>query len=236
MLQENNIPVLCTRPLPDSLLLEAVAAGISVECMPFIETEAIAGVEVQQEIENALLQSATVVFTSMNAVDAVAAELEGQMPDWQVYCIGAATRRLVIEHFGVQCLAGTAPDASQLAELIIREGLTEEVIFFCGDQRRDELPALLRNVGIEVEEITVYQTVELLHTLKKTYAAVLFFSPSAVRSFFRCNQLPPSTVAFAIGATTAAEIRKYSQVRIEISSEPSKEELIGQMIAWFTGA
>ncbi len=236
MEQESNIPVLCTRPLPDSLLLEAIAAGISVECMPFIETEAMAGVEVQQEIENALLQTATVVFTSMNAVEVVAGELEGQQPDWQIYCIGAATRRLVAEHFGVQCLAGTAPDAAQLAELIIEEEQTEEVIFFCGDQRRDELPAILRNAGIEVDEITVYQTVELPHKLTKAYAAVLFFSPSAVRSFFRFNQLPPSSVAFAIGATTAAEIRKYSQVRIEISSEPSKEELIGQMIAWFTGA
>ncbi len=43
--------------------------------LSFIETEPIDSIEMYEEIENALLESATVVFTSMNAVEAVAAHL-----------------------------------------------------------------------------------------------------------------------------------------------------------------
>lgn len=70
-MQENKIHILCTRPLPASLIDEAAEAGIDIEIQSFIETESILSVEVQQEIEQASIKTATVVFTSMNAVDAV---------------------------------------------------------------------------------------------------------------------------------------------------------------------
>ncbi len=229
-----NIPVLCTRPLPDDLLQDAAAAGVQIDCIPFIHTEAIASVEVQQEIEQLMLQSITVVFTSMNAVEAVAAELEGQQPDWQVYCIGSATRRLVAEYFGEQAIAGAAPDGARLAEMVVEESGADEVFFFCGDQRRDELPAIIRAAGIELHEITVYHTVELPRKIQQDYPAVLFFSPSAVRSYFRHNGLASGAVAFAIGKTTAAEIRRYSPNEIILSETPDKEQLVRQVLQWFT--
>ena len=144
---------------------EAAESGIAIEIESFIETEPIQSIEVQQEIENALLQSAVVVFTSMNAVEAVATYSDEQQPDWDIYCIGTATKRLVAEHFGEHAIAGTASDASELAELIIKEGMSDEVIFFCGGQRRDELPSILNDAGIEVDEIAVYQTIEVPHII-----------------------------------------------------------------------
>jgi len=234
MQKDNNISVLCTRPLSESLCSEVALSGINIDCLQFIETEAIDGIEVQQEIEQVLLQTATIVFTSMNAVEAVVTYLEGQEPAWRIYCIGASTRRLVAEHFGDYCIAGTAPDASQLAAEIIEDGETEEVIFFCGDQRRDELPDLLQRAGIDVQEIMVYHTVEVPHLLQKIYPAVLFFSPSAVRSFFRNNRLAPGAVAFAIGKTTAAEIAKHSKNEIVISETPEKEQMMKQVVEWFS--
>jgi uroporphyrinogen-III synthase len=207
--------------------------GLAIDCIPFIVTEAIDTVEVQQEIEQLLLQSAHVVFTSMNAVDAVAAELYGHQPDWTIYCIGAATRRQVAHFFGADRIAGTAPDADQLAEKIIAEAETEEVFFFCGDQRRDELPNRLRQAGIGVAELVVYHTVEVPHRISRDYPAVLFFSPSAVRSFFRLNKLSPGAVAFAIGKTTAAEISRYVSNPVEVAAVPEKEELVRQVIEWF---
>ncbi|MGC4037761.1 MAG: hypothetical protein QM764_17495 [Chitinophagaceae bacterium] len=80
-MQENKITILSTGVLPSHLVEEVEANDLAIDVISFIKTEAIQSIEVQQEIEQALLQTTTVVFTSRNAVEAVAAELEGQEPD-----------------------------------------------------------------------------------------------------------------------------------------------------------
>jgi len=233
-MQQTEIPVLCTRPLPDFLVEEAAEAGIIIDELSFIETESILSVEVQQEIELASTENATVIFTSMNAVDAVTVFLDGHRPDWNIYSIGTATARLIRTYFGEERIAGTAADATALAELIVEDALTDEVIFFCGDQRRDELPAILRNNNIEVNEIVVYQTIATPHKIDKLYYGILFFSPSAVQSFFSKNKVADKTILFAIGNTTANEIKKYSTNKIIISDEPGKENLVQKVMEYFT--
>ncbi|MBS1567341.1 MAG: uroporphyrinogen-III synthase [Bacteroidetes bacterium] len=228
----NKIEILCTRPLPDDLLDTIRGEGIGIDIIPFIETEPIQSIEVQQEVEQALAKSATIVFTSMNAVDAVAGYMD-EKPDWRVYCIGTATRRLVEEHFGKAAIAGTAPDASELAELIVEEDTGDEIIFFCGNQRRDELPSILEANGLSLEEIVVYETVDVPRKLSKVYNGVLFFSPSAVDSFFSVNKVKEGVLLFAIGNTTAKTIKKYSSNKVIISDEPGKENLVEKMLEIF---
>lgn len=231
---QNKVPILCTRPLPSMLLEEAANAGIAIDELSFIETESILSVEVQQEIELAATEIAVVVFTSMNAVEAVTTFLDGHQPQWSVYSIGTATGRLVKAYFGEERMAGTASDAASLAALIAEDRFTDDVIFFCGDQRRDELPAILRSNDIDVQEIIVYQTIETAHKIDKEYFGILFFSPSAVRSFFSKNKVADKTILFAIGNTTAAELRKYSTNKIIISDEPGKENLVAKMMEYFS--
>ena len=208
-MQQNKINILSTRPLNKSLVQEAKAVGISIDELSFIDTEPIQDIATQQEIEQAYLQSSTVVFTSMNAVDAVLAWQDGQQPDWVIYCMGNTTKLLLKENFGEHSVAGTASSAAELAELIAEESDIDEVIFFCGEQRRDELPAILRNKGIEVHEIIVYETIHTPHKVSKDYHAILFYSPSAVSSFFSNNKVPAQTILFAIGNTTAKTIQQY---------------------------
>ena len=93
---ENQIKILCTRSVSPEMIGSAASMGIVIDTLPFITTEPIENIEVQQEIENALLLSTTVVFTSMNAVEAVAVFLSDAVPDWRIYCIGNTTRELVI--------------------------------------------------------------------------------------------------------------------------------------------
>ncbi len=237
---ENKITILSTRPLNDSLVAEAKAADIAIDMVSFIETEPIQSAEVQQKIEHTFLQSTCVVFTSMNAVEVVAAKKKSQQPDWSIYCIGNTTRQLVKKYFGEKRIAGTANSSADLAKLIAEEHQTGKVIFFCGDQRRDELPDILRNNNIEVNEIVVYETKDAPHKIEKDYNGILFFSPGAVRSFFFNNQLTNQTILFAIGNTTASEIKKYppagnagSTNRIIISNEPGKENLVKRMMEYF---
>jgi len=232
-MEPNRINILCTRPLGSFLINEVKEQGIQIDELPFIRTEPIQSIEVQQEIEQAFLLTVPVVFTSMNAVEAVAYYQEDNQPEWDIYCIGNTTAKLVSKYFGEHRIAGTANDAESLAELIVEVGVEDEVIFFCGDQRRDELPKMLREHDIEVDEITVYQTIALPHQIEKVYNGILFFSPSAVESFFKKNKLPQSTILFAIGNTTAAEIRKHTRNKILISDEPGKENLVRKMIDYF---
>jgi uroporphyrinogen-III synthase len=233
-MQENKINILSTRPLSRSLVAEALQQGIVIDELSFIETEPIQTIEVQQEIEQAYLQSSTVVFTSMNAVEAVVAWQDGQQPDWVIYCMGNTTKKLLQESFGTNSVVGTAGNAAELAERIAEESDADEVIFFCGEQRRDELPAILRSKGIEVQEILVYETIHTPHKIGKDYHAVLFYSPSAVSSFFSNNKIPAQTILFAIGNTTAKTIQQYCNNTIIIGKEPGKEELVKQAMEYFS--
>lgn len=232
-MQQNNIDILCTRPLNKSLVEEANASGIVIDEISFIETEPIQTKEVQQEIEQALLLTATVVFTSMNAVEAVSTWQNEEQPNWNIYCIGTTTNKLVQEYFGEDSIAGTANSAAELAELITEDRFIDKVIFFCGDQRRDELPAILRQNNVEVNEIIVYQTIAVPHKITKLYNGILFFSPSAAESFFSNNTITERTILFAIGNTTATAIKKFTNNKIIISDAPGKENLVQKMMEYF---
>jgi len=233
-MQQNKITILSTGVLPAYLAEEIEENNIETDIIPFIKTEMIQSIEIQQEIEQALLQVATIIFTSKNAVQAVADELEDQQPEWNIYCIGQKTKELAEEYFGEEKIYGSADDAISLAELIIEEGVTDEVIFFCGDQRRNELPDLLRANDIEVNEIIVYQTVGVPQKLNKQYEGILFFSPSAADSFFKVNKIETKTILFAIGNTTSNAIKKYSNNKIIISKVPDKEQMIREVVNYFS--
>ncbi len=234
MQPNNHIKVLCTRPLPEGIVEEAAQAGISIDTLAFIETESILSVEVQQEIEQAALQTVPVVFTSMNAVESVTGMLDGFIPTWRIYCIGFKTKELITNYFGADAIAGTADNASELADTIIEQEEYDEIIFFCGNQRRDALPRKLRKLDIDVNEIVVYETITVHHTVDKKYDGILFFSPSAVESFFKKNVLPKNTVVFAIGNTTAETVHKRCSNKILISDQPGKDELVAQAILYFS--
>ena len=233
-MQQNKIFILSTRPIDAPLINEARHQNIEIDILSFIETVPIRSIEVQQEIENALLKSSAVVFTSMNAVEAVANELDGHQPDWRIYSIGNTTRQLVKKYFGEEAIAGSAESAAELAELIVEEDNSDDIFFFCGEQRRDELPDILRSNDIDVNEIVVYQTIQVKHKIEKTYHGILFFSPSAVQSFFSNNKISDKTILFAIGNTTATEIKKYANNKIITGDEPGKENLVTEMIRYYT--
>lgn len=232
-MQKCKAEILSTRPIADTLIQQALQADIKIDVLSFIETETVDSIEVYEEIENALTESAVVVFTSMNAVEAVADHLNDYKPDWMIYCIGNTTKKLIREYFGEEMIAGFAADATELAELIVEDNEANEVIFFCGDKRREELPSILNNNDIDVNEIEVYQTNAVHHTINKNYNGILFFSPSAVESFFATNKLDDKTILFAIGKTTASALKKYGRNKIIVADEPGKDHLVEKAIEYF---
>lgn len=228
-MQKTKWHILSTRPLSNAVKAQAAAKNIVIDESSFIETTAITNDALTKKIQALATQNITTVFTSMNAVEAVAAMAQ-KKTGWPVYSIGTTTTELVTQKLS-NSIKATAPDAATLAQAII-DADEKEVYFFCGNIRRDVLPQMLEKANITVHEFVVYQTTATPAKIDKTYDAILFYSPSAVESFFSMNTANQSTALFAIGATTADALKPYSN-NIIIAQSTGKEALVQQMIAHF---
>ena len=229
---QNKISILSTRLLDDEFILDAQSQNLSIDVVSFIKTDPVSSAESGEEISRALAGAGPIVFTSSNAIEAIASKIKDQKIPRKVFCIGYTTKRSVVKYFGEGSIAGLASNAKELAETIRRANVNE-VIFFCGDQRRDEMPDQLKINSIKVTEIVVYKTTLTPQKIEKKYEGILFFSPSAVKSFFQINEVPDQTVLFAIGNTTADELKSFSKNKIVTSDVPTRETLIDKVISYF---
>lgn len=228
---ENKIYILSTRPLEDELTSSA-GDEIVIDSIPFIDTTPIENTDLKHRLGELSSRPLTAVFTSMNAIDAIA-DIAGPSSPWTICCIEGATREKAAAIFGPDKILVSATSAKNLAEAILASNPPAEIFFFCGDQRRDELPDLLNHHNIQVNELVVYQTRQTPHRLEKNYAGIAFFSPSAVHSYFLLNTPKPETILFAIGQTTEDTIHRYCSNQTIRSRSPHKETLIRQAIDHF---
>lgn len=224
--------LLSTRPLPKAVVEEGAARGVVIEELSFIDTKPIHDDALIQRIKTLASEKHTVVFTSMNAVDAVAEQIDAS-PEWKIYSIGNTTRKLIEEKFGSNKIVATAENAQRLGERLIDDGVNE-VVFFCGNIRRDELPNKIRSEGGKIEEVVVYEIEETPSKLEKDYDGILFFSPSAVQAFFSSNKPAKHTVLFAIGKTTAEAIKEYKGRNIVVANVTDKVEMAQDAIDYLT--
>ncbi len=234
-MKEIKASILSTRPLAHTTMLTAEEAGVTIEIASFIKTNNIINPDVAKKIRQCANQDRSVVFTSMNAAEAVidCLAIDAIVPDWTIYTMGGITQTIIKNYFVDSEIVADANNATQLAAAIIEDD-AGEVIFFCGDQRREELPMLLKKANIKVDEIIVYETIETPIRINKKYNGILFFSPSAARSFYSINKIDTETVLFAIGTTTATELRKFSNNKILVGKHPNKEQLAEKAIEYFS--
>ncbi|HEU5364319.1 MAG TPA: uroporphyrinogen-III synthase [Hanamia sp.] len=230
---ENSIQILSTKKIGNSLIKIAAARNICIDELNFIETQESISEETKRGILELSREMTTAVFTSSNAVNAVGKIVEEQT-NWKIFCIEPATRKTVEIVFPNSSIAASAKNAEELAGKIIEDKSVKQIVFFCGNQRRDLLVEKLKSNGIEVEEFVVYKTLEKPQTISKHYDGILFFSPSAVRSFFAKNKLDTTTQIFAIGKTTADEVKTFSNNSMVISEIPATENLVDEVIKYFT--
>lgn len=224
------INILSTALLDDDIMSEADSGKVKIDAHAFIDIDAVTS-QLERIKELSQLEI-TAVFTSNNAARVLDLALHGQKPAWKVYCIEGATCRRVSRWLGEECIAGTGTDSAVLAQSII-SAQESSITFFCGDQRRPDLPEQLSAAGIAIEEITVYKTILTPVTIIKEYDAILFYSPTGVESFFMKNTLEASTVLFAIGNTTAAAIRERCSNKVVVGAYPDKALLVKSAYDYF---
>jgi uroporphyrinogen-III synthase len=155
-----------------------------------------------------------IVYTSAHAIQPLAGNIA---------CLSGNTRGHLPADAEIAC---TAANATDLAHAILKDGRFTKALFFCAKEHRPELPDILRQAGLTVHEIPVYETIATPHTIDTPFDAVLFFSPSGVDSFFTHNRVPPGAIAFAIGETTAARAREHKDTQVISSPSPTQEALL----------
>lgn len=230
--------VLSTKKLDISLVEQAKENDIEITEQEFISVKPILSKKKFDEIMPGIISEDQndIVFTSSNGVEAVTPYLhQGDtwyIPNWNVYCLSGKTKDSLHPFISPSRIIATADNATGLANKIIEQRV-KELIFFCGNKRRNELPSLLKKAGITVQEIIVYETVEIQTIATEEIDGILFFSPGAVQSFFSINSLNKDTVCFAIGTTTAGAIADFTTNKIIVSESPSQEMMLASVKFYF---
>ncbi len=190
----------------------------------FVEYDAIAIEYSKTSIESNI---PNVIFTSKNAVRAI--EKFGTNIS-KCFCVGESTKQILIKNG--QNVVEMAQNASDLAKIIVKKYKKESFLFFCGNLRRDELPNLLQQHDIHLQEQIVYKTSINPRKFERVFNGILFFSPSGVRSYVLKNTIEEPTVVFCIGTTTASEAKKYT-TNVIIANKPTVENVIVQAVKYF---
>ncbi|MBW2961665.1 uroporphyrinogen-III synthase [Mesonia aestuariivivens] len=210
--------VLITKKLTQSqasLLFNADIAWVNYSA---IEVKFNKKTELPKYIENAII-------TSKNAWLAIKEKTTIN----QAFVVGSKTENIV-EEANISIIE-KANNAKELADQIIKKHAEKSFTFLCGNKRRDELPILLQQHQIQFNEIEVYQTKLNPKEFQQEFDGVLFFSPSAVKSFFKLNK-SRNEIAFCIGNTTAQEAKKYTST-IRVANQPTIENVIVQVVKEF---
>lgn len=227
-----TIHILCTRPIQTSLIEQAASAGIQIDQKEFIRTEPLLSPE-KAALVREIPDHAILVFTSTNAVEVLfklVHEYNIKVPaDCKVFSVDGRTSLALNALFPTFLPLATSENARALAEEILKHNI-EQAYYICGNIRRDELPAILHANGISVREMELYRTESTPEKIDRTYDGVIFFSPSAVSSFFSVNKISPHTTCFAIGATTANAIREQTTNDIVTAAKPRQDNIIYMII------
>ncbi|MDB5232223.1 MAG: uroporphyrinogen-III synthase [Chitinophagaceae bacterium] len=226
--------ILSTKKISPALLDDAKKKGFDIIEKEFIQSEFL---NIEERISKTipyLDREAYVVFTSANAVEALVLfpREYARTAKWKIFCLSGKTLQEVAIKFVETQVMATAKNAADLADEIIKRNINE-VIFFCGNRRRDDLPDKLKNAGIVIREEVLYLTNENPERVTTPFDGILFYSPSGVESFFSVNQLYGNTRCFAIGKTTERALHEAGIENVILSDEPEVETVVNSAIHYF---
>ena len=214
-----SIQILSTKKLSGEQKQALTYANFDVIDTDFIQTQN-KSFELKDLNEN-------LIFTSQNAVHSVLSHPKAEeLKSKNVFCVGLKTKILLSESgFNVVAYTGYASDLAEIITLIYSN---ESYTFFSGNLRRDTLPNALKEAGIKLNEIQVYDTSLTPQKIKTAVDAILFFSPSGVESYLKDNTIKKET-CFCIGETTADALHKITK-NIIIADQPTVEDVIEDVI------
>lgn len=214
--------ILFTKNIDSELLSKELGNDFSAECVEVIKIENIKA----QAFD---LKNYSLIFTSSNGVRSFFENQFKPNEDFtsknynKIYCVGEKTKQELRKNgFGT---FKVLKNAETLSKFIIDHCLHEKFIHFCGNLAIDVLDKKLPLQNISYKKVTVYKTEELNPSIPEKYHAIVFFSPSGVRSFAKNNSLE-KTLLFSIGETTSKELRKHTKSEIFTSKKNTLSNLL----------
>ena len=128
-------------------------------------------------------------------------------------------------------MVATCAYSEDLARLIIKEYREQKFTFVSGTIRHTILPQILKEQGVVYQEFHVYNTTLTPLAITQKMDAVLFYSPSGVKSYLQENSVS-NEVCFCIGKTTASALNGIT-TNIKIASQPTIEDTVEACITYF---
>jgi uroporphyrinogen-III synthase len=163
----------------------------------------------------------------------------GSLP--QVWASGSTTAEALSGIASVRTPGRMAPEsgaATALAKALLASGIKGPVLFPCGEMRRDELPALLRQEDIEVEEVVCYRSVlvgeDVARAAAERASLLVVASPSVVQLLAKACPAQVRPPILAVGPTTAAAARAAGWAPVGVAQEPTAESLVDSVRARLT--
>ena len=135
--------------------------------------------------------------------------------------MGRRTKQLIEQKIGK--VTHSENSAKKLAEYLVDYMEGTEIIYFCSDLRLDDLPKILADNNITVNEVVAYNTVYASLKVDDSTESIMFYSPSTVQSYILQNK--PKKIAFCIGETTAEEAKKHFK-DVRVAKVPTVESVI----------
>ncbi len=219
---KKNIFVLSTKKLKTNQRQFLLNAGFSVLDADFIQ---ITSVPFHLKTIPSLL-----LFTSQNAVKSVMKNPDVlQLKGIPAICVGTKTRKLLEEN-GFK-VVHSEEYAHELVPSLTVVGRDKHIAFFAGNLRRNVLPDAMHKAGISFDEYRVYENQEKPMAIKASVDALLFFSPSGIKSFLKKNAIAQQ-VCFCIGTTTADTLNGITR-NIVIAGHQTVENVIIQCINYY---
>jgi uroporphyrinogen-III synthase len=228
-----TIRILSTRHLDEEALHYAYEKNWHVDVIPFIEIKGIMAKEDAEKCHSLFSDNQhpiILIFSSMNGVEwfGRGLEKEGQkLPSGvATLCVGKKTANRAAEQLKAVPLFIADNSKTLLSNIKSNFSTSTGFIYPCAKERLDTLPNGLRKSEYAVQEIPVYESKAIPKKISDHYDALLFFSPSAVASFFTLNSWPDNALGICIGETTALSLLKMGVDSILVPTKPDEMEMI----------
>ena len=232
----NSPRILITRELDELSEILAKKMGLDIVIEPVIR------IQFSQDSKKIVAQINegnydAIAFTSQNAVRAFSEIIfkeKIKVPQVKFFAIGDSTVRH-LKLLDVEPQLPQQNDAVNLADLILKDKGIKTILFPCAEHHLEDLPEWLSRQNIHVNEMIVYTTIPLKKKIDTTrIQAIVFLSPSAVKSFFAANKQTDSIPCFAIGKTTADELKRITAAPVFIADKPDIKSIFEKINGYFS--
>lgn len=210
--------ILFTKKSNEKEVSEKLGSEFDVFFMDFIQIKFL-------KVDEFNTEFSTLIFTSKNGVFGFLENGFFFRKNQKIFCVGSKTKKLIEENGGE--VSENFKKAEELSQYLKNLSGKETFLHFCGNLTLDTLENSIENY----KAIEVYETELLYPKISEKFDAIVFFSPSGVRSFAKFNSLENMKI-FSIGETTSKEIRKYTENQVFTSKENNLEDLLKLIISY----